>query len=619
MIGRVLDERYTLLECVGSGGMADVYRAHDKLLDRFVAIKILHPQFNNDENFRARFQYEAQAAARLSHHNIVNIYDVGKDQADDYIVMEYVSGETLQQLIERLGALSPAQALAIGVEIADALENAHQNNIIHCDIKPHNILIPHHGRIKVTDFGIARAAASSTITQTGTILGSVHYFSPEQAQGGVITAKSDIYSLGVVIYEMLTGTVPFTGETPIGVALKHLHEDYQPLSNINPTLPPIFDMIISKCLSKEPNDRYDNMSDVITDLRLAQNYIHEQNKELLKTDSPTQALPPLVNNEKTANKSKRFLALSSRMGLILLFIILFVGFGIGVFLAFGKFWVTKDITVPNVVGKHQDSAYNILQAEQLYVSRSEVYNNNVAPGYVVSQAPEAGAIVKEKRTIMLVVSRGGEVIGIPDVRGLDRRDAELQLKSAGLTISQVEEVFSDTIPINAVVDQNPRPPVQVNKGSSVDLSVSKGAQLHEVVLPDFRGLPLSTAVEQIGNLKLVLGTVTEEINNNYQAGTIAKQDPASGVTVEENSTVNLVVAKYLDNAYERQEISIQATVPDGSRRQVVQIVVTSAGKREVVYEKTHKPGDQLVKNLTITTPARVQVYINGALRQEQTY
>jgi len=224
MINKTLDNRYTILEHIGGGGMADVFRAHDKLLDRSVAVKVLRSQFTHDDEFVIRFRREAQAAARLSHPNIVNIYDVGRDEDIYYIVMEYISGETLKERIQRETSLSVEMAVRIAIEIAEALEHAHQNDLVHCDIKPHNILMTRTSRVKVTDFGIARAVTSATMTQTGTIIGSVHYFSPEQAKGASVGAKSDIYSLGIVLYEMLTGTVPFRGETPISIALKHLQD-----------------------------------------------------------------------------------------------------------------------------------------------------------------------------------------------------------------------------------------------------------------------------------------------------------------------------------------------------------------------------------------------------------
>ncbi|MBR5163283.1 MAG: serine/threonine protein kinase, partial [Schwartzia sp.] len=250
----VLEERYELLEHIGGGGMADVYKAHDTVLDRMVAVKILHAQLAGDEDFLEKFHLEAKGAARLSHPNIVGIYDVGQDAERHYIVMEYIAGETLKKKIQREGRLSVEESLRIAKEIARALREAHANNLVHCDIKPHNILVTPDGRVKVADFGIARAVTSSTMTYNGNVVGSVHYFSPEQAKGTKITPKSDIYSLGVVLYEMLTGELPFTGETTVSIALKHLQEEPRPVCQHDRTLPPMVEAIVQKAMAKDPLD-----------------------------------------------------------------------------------------------------------------------------------------------------------------------------------------------------------------------------------------------------------------------------------------------------------------------------------------------------------------------------
>ena len=255
---RILGNRYELVELVGSGGMADVYKAHDKLLDRTVAVKVLHAQFASDAEFVARFQREAQGAAKMSHPNIVNIYDVGQEGKCHYNVMEYVSGQTLREELDAGGRLPVSTALAIARQIAEALHHAHQNGLVHCDITPHNILVMEDGRIKVADFGIARAVSSVTSTYTGNIVGSVHYFSPEQAKGASITPKSDVYSLGVVLYEMLTGELPFTGETPVGIALKHLQEEPLSVSALDPSIPPFVDALVSELMAKDPSQRPDS-------------------------------------------------------------------------------------------------------------------------------------------------------------------------------------------------------------------------------------------------------------------------------------------------------------------------------------------------------------------------
>lgn len=620
MINRTLDNRYTILERIGGGGMADVYRAHDKLLDRSVAVKVLRSQFTDDEEFVTRFRREAQAAARLSHPNIVNIYDVGRDGDTYYIVMEYISGETLKERIVREGPLPVESAARVALEIAEALEHAHQNNIVHCDIKPHNILMTRTGRVKVTDFGIARAVTSATMTQTGTIIGSVHYFSPEQAKGSAVSAKSDIYSLGVVLYEMLTGVVPFTGETPISIALKHLQEEPTPLRELNPSLPPLLEALVLKAMAKNPDQRYPDIEAMIADLRMAQNFLRDDHtRRLSKEDFPTQVLPkvalpepagPADGGEEEPPPVRR-----KRTWLWALLGIMILGFATGAFLAFGKFWSTSEVTVPNVVGKQVDTARNILLSNNLRVSVTDAYHEKVVAGYVISQSPEAGATVKEQRTIAIVVSKGPEITVVPDVRGLKRRDAELQIKNAGLTLGRVDEQTAPGVPPDSVISQNPRPPAQVSKGTPIDLTISRSAP-KRVTLPDFRGTPLGTVATQLESLKLKVGTVTEGPSDRFPPGSIINQSPAPGSEVPEGSAIDLQIARGAGGAIKRAVVQI--TVPEGPIRQAVQIVVTDANGRRVVYENVHRPGDRVEKTVEGVGQARVQVYINGVLLQEQT-
>lgn len=621
MINRTLDNRYTILEHIGGGGMADVYRAHDKLLDRSVAVKVLRSQFTNDEEFVTRFRREAQAAAKLSHPNIVNMYDVGCDDETYYIVMEYISGETLKERIQANGPLPVELAIRIALEIAEALEHAHQNNLIHCDIKPHNILVTRSGRIKVTDFGIARAVTSATMTHTGTIIGSVHYFSPEQAKGSAIGAKSDIYSLGVVLYEMLTGTVPFVGETPVSIALKHLQEEPKPLRDINPSIPPLAEAVVLKAMAKEPEARFANITEMIEDLKLAQNYLRDdQTRRLSREDFPTQILPRVnekdVNNIEPVQDGQMTQANGKpRKWLWGLLALLLLGFAIGAFLAYGKFWSASEINVPNVVGKQADVAKNILTGQNLRVSVSETFNDKVPSGQVVSQYPEAGSTVKEQRTITLFVSKGGEVTVVPDLRGLNRRDAELQIKNAGLQLGYVDEQFAD-VPADTVVSQNPRPPAQVNKNTAIDLVISKGSGPRKLMMPDFRGSPINTVNTQLESLKLKLGTITEVASDKYPVGTITGQNPAPATETTEGTTVDFTVAKGNTGAAKRAVVQI--AVPEGAAKQAVQIVVTDSNGRRVVYENVHKPGDKVEKTIEGVGQVRVQVYINGMLLQEQT-
>ncbi|HWR40490.1 MAG TPA: Stk1 family PASTA domain-containing Ser/Thr kinase [Patescibacteria group bacterium] len=627
MINQTLDERYTILEKIGGGGMADVYRAHDKLLDRSVAVKVLRPQFADDEQFVISFRREAQAAAKLAHPNIVNIYDVGQEGRTYYIVMEYVCGETLKDKIEREAPLPVELAVRIATEIGEALEHAHQNNLVHCDIKPHNILMTQTGRIKVTDFGIARAVSSATMTHSGNVIGSVHYFSPEQAQGTSISAKSDIYSLGVVLYEMLSGVLPHTGETPVSVALKHLQETPRPLTEVNPSIPPLIEAIVLKAMVKNPTERYENIGQMLTDFSLAQNFLRDDHtRRLNRDDFPTQMLPkvqatqtgvlgkgqsPSPSQHPVAEKP----AARSRWRIVLALFLLMMLSAVGAFLGFGKFWSLNEVTVPSVVGKQIDTARNILLNHNLRVSLSEAYSDKIPAGHVISQQPEADTMVKEQRTIMLVISKGGEITNIPDLRGLTRQDAELQIKNSGLKLGRVDEQYSPDAVADNVISQNPRPPAQVSKGTAIDIVISKGPSPRKLVLPDFQGLMISNVTSQLESLKLKAGKITEVANDRAVAGTVVGQNPPAAVEVMEGSTIDLTVAKPSGAAGKR--VTVHFTVPDGSTRQNVQVVVVDTSGRRVVYEGVHKPGERLDKTVEGSGQMRVQVLINGSLLQEQ--
>lgn len=621
LINRTLDNRYTIMERIGGGGMADVYRAMDNLLDRSVAVKVLHTQFAADDDFVRRFRREGQAAAKLSHPNIVNIYDVGQDDDIYYIVMEYIAGETLKEKIQRNGHLPVESALHIALQIAEALEHAHQNNLVHCDIKPHNILITSSGRVKVTDFGIARAATSVSMTQTGTVIGSVHYFSPEQAKGSVINAKSDLYSLGVVMYEMLTGQVPFTGENPISIALKHIQDEPRRPSELNVGIPPLVEAIVLKAMAKDPAQRYNSAAEMIKDIHYAQNYLQdEQTRRLARDDFPTQVLTPVTDG--VGNKSggkppakppgrrkRRWPLIGALLALLLL------GFAFGAFMAYGKFWSTSDVVVPNVVGKSVDEARTILINNKLRVNITEAYSDKVPVGYVISQSPEAGTTVKEQRIVTLVVSKGTEMVVVPDLRGLAVRDAELQLKNTGLVPGREDTQYSNDYPAGTVIGQNPRPPAQVAKGTAVDLVISKGPAPKKVTLPDFRGAAVATVSTQLDSLKLKIGKVTEQVSDKYPSGTIIDQNPPPGTAVDEGSSIDFTVAK--NSSATTKRAVVQITVPEGPIRQAIQIVVNDDNGRRVVYDEVHKPGEHISRTVEGVGNVRVQVYINGTLIQEQ--
>ena len=563
MIQRILARRYELQELIGGGGMADVYKAQDKLLDRAVAVKILHQQYANDAEFVEKFRREATAAAKLAHPNIVNIYDVGEDGGSQYIVMEYVSGPTLKEVIQQKGCLEPIEAVRIAKEIASALESAHRNNLVHCDIKPHNILVMPDGHIKVTDFGIARAVSASTMTYSGSVMGSVHYFSPEQAKGTVITTKSDVYSLGVVLYEMLTGQLPFNGETSVSIALKHLQEEPVPIRQLNPSIPPVLEAIVQKAMSKDPADR-PNSTELYADLNQAKAMLADRgtSQEAVSNDPfATRMIPRITpemmaeqRSERPANKpigsredyqpqyqpQEEKSIFKSKSFIAVLVGILLMGFFVGSFLSFGKFWSSAEINVPDVVGKSSVVAQQILEDKNLRVKIVEANDDSVPAGQVVSQYPEAGAKVKEQRLVTITVSKGGQELTMPDLKSMSRSNAEEKLKKMGLKLGAVFEENAKE-PAGTVINQDPRSGSKITKGQTVDITVSLGEKKKEITVQNYTGLSVDSAKSNLEANGLSLGGISEEVSTRPK-GTVIGQSPSAGSTTTEGGSVSLIIS-----------------------------------------------------------------------------
>ena len=593
--GLILDNRYKIISKIGVGGMADVFKGEDTLLGRPVAVKILHSNFAGDDDFVARFKREAQAAGKLSHPNIVSMYDVGFDQGYHYIVMEYIEGETLKEYITRHERLSIDNAVKFTIAIAEGLEHAHAMGIVHCDIKPHNVLITKQGRIKVTDFGIARAMnAGTTMMYTNSIMGSAHYLSPEQASGKPVNGSTDIYSLGAVLYEMLTGRVPYEGETPISVALKHVRERLIPPTRYNPSIPTLLEAAVIKALAKRPEDRFSNITEMIAALRMSQGFVNSNSGRRAPHDFGTQVMTPVPETSYGEpdeedevyyggeTQPKGWMAKLSRLpqkyillGAFIVFLLAFVW----AFLSFGNFWSNATVDVPNVVGKQVIVAKHILEDNHLRVSVSEVSNPDVPAGQVISQSPEANEQVKEQRTVHLVVSKGVGDITMPDITGMTLDQARTRLKSLGLVIGKITTASDDSKEDGVILMQSPPGDSKVTKGATVDVTVNR-VKSKKVELPG-SSLDANTSVALTAEAK--------------------KTTPAS------NNSGNNVTKGTVD-----------ITVPSGKANQAVRIVVSDDSGSRTVFDGTAQPGERIVKDVSGTGRVQIQVYLNGALVQDQT-
>ena len=559
--GRLLGNRYEIIEKIGSGGMATVYKAKCHVLNRYVAIKILRDEFTTDEEFIKRFEVEAQSAASITHPNIVSVYDVGADGNLYYIVMELIKGKTLKEIIiEEKGPLPWKWSVNIAGQIASALETAHKNHIIHRDIKPHNIIITEEGVAKVTDFGIAKAVSNSTITAFGTTIGSVHYFSPEHARGGYTDEKSDLYSLGVVMYEMLTGKVPFDADTAVSVALKHMQEEPIPPIEVNSKIPSAVNDIIMKALRKDTNLRYQNATAMLMDLRRA---LKEPNGDFVdnndyQNDFPTQRISTIgleeeSRNQKTENsknkkKPNKFVefvknhkVLSSIIGLILLFIIT-IGLTIGISNATRP----KDVEIPNLVGKTVDEVKDILKQNKLnYVEESQEYNTEVPEGQIISQNPPyvQGRRIKENTDVKVVVSKGTETTTVPKLKGLTKEEAEDAADEAKIKLDFQDEI-SKTVEAGVIIKQEKAEGETVNAGDTIKVYISIGTGIKQVNVVSVVGQDEETAKKTLQDLGLVVEKVNYSKDKSQTNGVVLEQSISANTEVDEGTKITLTVNKY---------------------------------------------------------------------------
>ena len=552
IIGKTIANRYEIISKTGVGGMATVYKAKDTVLNRNVAVKVLKEEFITDEEFVKRFNSEAQAAASLSHPNIVSIYDVGNEDNIYYIVMELVRGKTLKQIITEEGALPWKWSVNIAMQIASALETAHKNNIVHRDIKPHNIIITEDGVAKVTDFGIAKAVSNSTITAFGTTIGSVHYFSPEQAKGGYTDAKSDIYSLGVVMYEMLTGKVPFDSDTSVSVALKHMQETPVAPMDVNENIPQAVNDIILKAMQKEPMARYQSATAMLNDLARALkepdgDFVGEDNLDDGLTRRMGAITPDMERNSNVRTKKKKqnnfakFMKIHPVLGTMLILIILAIVVA-GILKTVSALTTKKDVQIPELVGLTEEQAIQkIKESNLIYEKESEDYNKDYAEGQIYEQTPKyrANYTIKEKSTIKVKVSKGTEKVVVPKVVGMTYDDAVKELENAKLKAERVEET-SKTIQEGYVISQEIEANESANAGDAIKIHVSIGTGIAQVVMPNVVGYSEENAKNALTGKNLTV-TIEYSEDTSKNNGEVLSQSIEKGKNIDEGTEVTLVV------------------------------------------------------------------------------
>ena len=642
-IGTMIGNRYEVVEKVGTGGMADVYRAMDHRLNRYVAVKILKNEYSEDTKFVTKFRQEAQAVACLSHPNVVAVYDVGEEQGMHFIVMEFVEGITLKSYIEKKGKLSVREAVGIGIQIASGLEAAHNSHIIHRDIKPQNILISRDGTAKVTDFGIAKAASSNTITASA--MGSVHYISPEQARGGFSDEKSDVYSLGVTMYEMLSGTLPFTGESAVAVALAHIQEEAVPLTAMDATIPKGISDIVAKCMQKKADFRYPTSADLIADLKM---FLQDPEgeygvvKPLYENTDTIFIKPTDVNRIKAASQTttgdsgmtaaepedkkageedsgevdpkleKALIGGSIVVAIIIGIVIIYVigkvfGFRGG---ASGSTEATptpevtssaasatatpeasdsaQKVTVENVAGMTTEKAKTALSQKGLSnVKVSEQQSDTVSAGKVISTDPEAGTEVEKDAEITLIVSSGTSTVQVPSVASMTVSKAKSTLAAEGFNAVEGSKVYSDTVKAGLVAYSNPKGGAQASKGATITLYISKGPKRTTTTVPDLMGMTKAQAKEALTAKKLVLGSVSTAYSDNVSKNRVCVQSKAEGTEVKTGSTVDITLSLGASKTYSYYSNKVTIDNPfdyESDPSSVFKFVLSQDGKTTTIRE-----------------------------------
>ena len=650
MISKVLGKRYEILEKIGTGGMGNVYKAHDRRLDRIVAIKILKLEYNDDSNFIRKFKRESLAAASISHPNIVSIFDVGSETIDDdvvhYIVMEYIDGKTLKELINEDGKLPEKRALNYALQIAEALKMAHSKHIVHRDIKSQNIMVTKDDRVKVTDFGIARVADNTTVTATNAVMGSVHYFSPEQARGAKVDNRSDIYSMGIVLYEMLTGTLPFDADNPVSVALMQVQSQMPKPSDFIKSIDPSVDALVLKMTEKNPDDRYRDVFDLIKDIK---DYTIGAKTFSVKRDyeeDDRTVVTPVVNRKQNRNHSnnldndrqkpkkvvkKKKSAAPAILGIFsaIVIIALLIYVVPKAMKGMKNSDVVEKIAVENYIGKTREEAKELIEAQGLVLDVNTVENENEPDGVVLGQKPEEGTSVDKGSTITLEINELPDSVPVPLLKGLTKEEAQKTLEDNSLKLGSVEEEFNEEVEEGKVIYSNPDGGYSVKRGTAVKIIISKGVDKTPVVLSDYKGMDQDVVVNQLKSFGFTV-VIENGYSNKVGEGQVYDMDPKPNQSVEKGSTVTLFISKGSKNDQEENDDKenkqnddnynkvnhVKVKVPDdGSTHNVSAERVKDGSGNKIgatsVWNYNVDGGE--VSNVELIGPGEYNIYVDGNL------
>ncbi|HEY7932890.1 MAG TPA: Stk1 family PASTA domain-containing Ser/Thr kinase [Solirubrobacteraceae bacterium] len=596
----IIDGRYRVISRMGSGGMAEVYLAEDRLLGRQVAVKILHHRFAEDQEFVERFRREAQSAAGLSHPNVVSIFDRGEWNGTYYIAMEYLPGRSLKQVVREHGALEPLSAINIVIQILHAARFAHRRGIIHRDLKPHNVILDEEGRAKVTDFGIARAGASD-MTLTGSIMGTAQYLSPEQAQGHPVSASSDLYAVGIVLYELLTGQIPFDGETAVSIALQQVSAVPPPPSALNPSIPPPLDAVVLHALAKDPAKRFTNADEFISALQTVRDGLSQGSTSIMASSAPT-------NDRSSASGGALLLAAeppqsqdTKKTTLLWIAATLAVA-AIAAAAIFVLADRARQVTVPKLAGEPQALAASKLQADGLKATFSGATSRAVPPGSVINTSPTAGRKISRGSQVTLVISSGPGDAPVPEVAGLSRSEAERTLRAHGFRPA-IKHRASSTVKAGFVISTEPAAETDARVGSSVNILLSNGPA--KVGVPDLTGDTQEQAAGALASAGLKVGAVTQQ-TSTQTAGTVLSQSPQGGASVASGTPVDFVLAQAPATVHvpgvvgKKEERAVGEIAGAGFKSNTVTAEVTDPTRVGIVIAQSPKAGKNVKRNSTVT-------------------